>query len=215
VIRFSVDGIELSRVLSNVLAFIPANSRIKTARVSLGPDGVYAIGTDTYAIGSDVCQVENYEGPPDGVVIELDKDALAEVEKVGRADRKKGRAAAEVEYGPEGLRVDNSDETAFVRPTEPTDLTRDVWTACAELLTRLERTEPALPVRVAFDPVLLSRFSKVKADKTERIADFLIYDAESPALVKIGPTFVGAIMPIHRETHARNVGEDGMWSDAA
>jgi hypothetical protein len=67
------------------------------------------------------------------------------------------------------------------------------------------------PFRTAFQPQLLQRFAKVKADKAERVADLAIADPDAPVLVKIGPSFKGLIMPVSRAVHAVNVGQEGLW----
>jgi hypothetical protein len=89
------------------------------------------------------------------------------------------------------------------------------------LLERMERRTPALPELIAFDPALLAYFSKVKVAKVkgkanetlERAMDLCVFDAKEPVLVKIGPTFRGAIMPIDRDVHRENVEQfdGGLW----
>lgn len=221
---FSVDGLELSRVMANALAFLPARSRANTARIQIvstapGAARLEVTATDTYAIGTDFCDVEQYEAPASGVrpCFELDRDGLAALDRIGRLDRKKTRRPVTVAYF-EGdcLKVEADEANAEAAPiVAATAESAQLWDACDELMARLLRKEPALPRTIAFDPALLARFAKVRADKTERVADFLIYDNEAPVLVRIGPSFVGAVMPIARDVHAENVGADGLWNEAA
>ncbi|MFF0481037.1 hypothetical protein [Streptomyces sp. NPDC004435] len=187
---------------------------VKTARAHLGPAGLTFTGTDGYAVGQDSAPVEDYEGPAEGVTVHLGRDALADLDSGGRKD-KKGFGRVELRPG-DGLifRPGNNDV-----PTAGGDLIAQadprVWDMLDTLFTRLEGRPPALPELVAFDPALLSRFSKVKAPKGKdglgRALDMCVYDSKGPILVKIGPTFRGVIMPIDREVHEENVGQDGLW----
>lgn len=212
---FSVDGLELSRVVANALVFLPARSRFGTARLEVTPGGIRATATDSYAVGTDTCVITEYAGQPEPFWLELNRDGLAALDKIGRTDRKVTRKPVTVTITAATVvaSVDDQAETAEV--VAPTPDSHALWDACDNLLERLNRTDAALPQTIAFDPTLLSRFAKVRADKTERVADFLIFDNEAPVLVRIGPSFVGAVMPIHRSTHAENVGADGLWDTAA
>jgi len=205
---------EMARAAYNALAFFPARSMVKTARVQVSPAGLTVTGTDGYAIGQDTAPVEDYEGPSGGVTLHVGRDALADLDSAGRKD-KKGFGRLEVKPG-DGLvfRPGNNDT-----PTAAQDVSAQaddaLWGMLDSLFTRLEGRPLAVPELVAFDPALLARFSKVKAPKGKdglgRALDMLIFDAKEPILIKIGPTFRGVIMPIDREVHGENVGQDGLW----
>jgi hypothetical protein len=208
----------MARIAYNALAFLPARSMVKTARLQLGPAGLRATGTDGYAIGQDSAPVEDYEGPTGGVTVHVDRSVLADLDTAGRKD-KKGFGRLEVKSA-DGLvfRPGNNDT-----PTAGQDLSataEPVWDFIDDLFTRLEGRPLALPELVAFDAALLARFSKVKAPKVklegsganlERCLDMCVFNAREPILIKIGPTFRGVIMPIDREVHAENVGPEGLW----
>lgn len=208
---------EMARAAYNALAFVPARSQVKTARLELSGAGLTVTGTDGYAIGQDTAPVESYEGPSEGLTVHVDREALAALDTGGRKD-KKGFGKLEVHPG-DGLifRPANNDT-----PTAAQDASAQaddgLWGMLDSLFQRLERRMPALPELVAFDAALLARFSKVKAPKVksgdsnlDRCLDMCVYDSKEPILIKLGPTFRGVIMPIDRDVHAENVGPEGLW----
>lgn len=205
---------EMARAAYNAHAFVPARSMVKTARIELGPAGLRITGTDGYAIGQDTAPVEDYEGPAGGVAVHVERDALAALDTGGRKD-KKGFGRLEVRPG-DGLvfRPANNDVPTAARDAAAL-ADEQFWGMLDTLFTRLEGRPLALPELVAFDPALLARFSKIKAPKGKdglgRALDMLIFDAREPILCKVGPTFRGVIMPIDRDVHAENVGQDGLW----
>ncbi|MEV6730578.1 hypothetical protein [Streptomyces sp. NPDC051364] len=212
-----VPSEEMARVAYNALAFLPARSMVKTARLELSPEGLRATGTDGYAIGQDSAPVDDYSGPPGGFTVHVDRTVLAELDTAGRKD-KKGFGRLEVRPG-DGLifRPGNNDT-----PTAGQDVSGqaddNLWAMLDSLFTRLEGRKPALPELVAFDAALLARFSKVKAPKVknhdanlDRCLDMCVFNSKEPILIKIGPTFRGVIMPIDRDVHAENIGPDGLW----
>lgn len=204
VARATVPSDDLARVAANALAFLPARSQHKTARLTLAPGVLTITATDGYALGMDSCPAD-----VDGsVTVDVDRDGLAELDKAGRAD-KKFSGVIEV-YPLDAVRFVASDTAVTAVKAYESDA--DLWEMVDDLLLKLPNTGFSLPKTVALDPTLLMRFSKVKADKATRIADFHIADPESPVLVKIGTTFVGCIMPIDRGVHAENVGPEGLWA---
>jgi hypothetical protein len=205
-VKAAVPSEELARVAANALAFLPARSKYKHARLSIGLGVVGITATDGYAVGSD----HTLATTTGGGSVYVDREALAELDKAGRADKK---WSGDLEVFPgDCLKFTSSDGTEVAVPIhEPVE---ELWVAVDGLFERLDGGAPRLPAVVALDPQLLMRFSKVKADKAERIADFVITDPEAPILVKIGPSFRGIIMPVNRGAHAALVGEDGLW-DAA
>ncbi|MFJ9423409.1 hypothetical protein [Streptomyces sp. NPDC101249] len=205
---------EMARAAYNAHAFVPARAMVKTARVELGPAGLRFTGTDGYAIGQDTAAVEGYEGPPEGVTVHVERDALAALDTAGRKD-KKGFGKLELRPG-DGLvfRPGNNDTPTAAQDTSAL-ADEQLWGMLDSLFTRLEGRPLALPELVAFDPALLARFSKVKAPKGKdglgRALDMCVFNAKEPILCKIGPSFRGVIMPIDREVHEENVGPEGLW----
>jgi hypothetical protein len=215
-----VESDAFARVCANALAFIPARSQVKTARVEVWPDGFRVTGTDGFAIGQDTAEMDEYEGPPDGAVFHVTREALADLDSAGRKD-KKGFGKLVFKPG-DGLifRPANNDVACAVQ--DVTDQAHaPLWGAVDGLMEKLEGRKPNLPEVLCFDPALLMRFSKVKAAKKttkagnnlERGMDLYIFDNAEPILVRIGPTFRGAVMPIQREVHRENVEQDdgGLW----
>lgn len=192
----------------NAHAFLPARSPVPAALVTLSRDRLTFTGTDTYAVGRAWTGVSGPETDEQAVSACLSRDDLAALEKAARGD-KKGESQVTVTH--DGVTLVTSDEETHHYAASTARLPDDIWHKVDDLLTRLDGREPVVPEVVAFDPTLLSRFAKVKADKRERVADFYLTDAWEPALVKIGTEFTGAIMPVERETHTRNVGEEGLW----
>lgn len=210
-----VDSDDLARVAHNALAFLPAVSRVKVAQLKAGPGLLSICSTDTWTVGVDTLRPRGRQLQP---VIEsnITREGLQALEAAARADKK---AQGRIEIFPlDSCRfTDSRGQVTSAELTSDDALPAEFhWEMVEELLFRLDQGAPLLPRRVAFDPKLLARFAKVKCDKAERVADLLITDDESPVLVKIGPTFVGAIMPIHRETHVETVGDDeGLWDSVA
>lgn len=208
---------EMARAVYNALAFLPARSMVKTARLELSSEGLRATGTDGYAIGQDTCPVESYSGPSEGLTVHVGRSVLADLDTAGRKD-KKGFGRLEVKPGDGVIFRPANNDT----PTAGQDLASqaddNVWAMLDDLFKRLEGRPPSMPELVAFDAALLARFSKVKAAKVktgdsnlERCLDMAIFDAKEPILIKIGPTFRGVIMPIDRDVHEENVGPEGLW----
>ncbi|MCP9207822.1 hypothetical protein [Streptomyces cucumeris] len=187
---------------------------VKTARIQLGPAGLTVTGTDGYAIGQDAAPVEDYEGPADGVTLHVDRTALADLDTGGRKD-KKGFGRLEVKPGDGLIFRPGNNDTPTAAQDASAQADERLWGMLDSLFTRLDGRPLAVPELVAFDPALLARFSKVKAPKGKdglgRALDMCVYDSKEPILCKIGPTFRGVIMPIDREVHEENVGQDGLW----
>lgn len=216
--QITIEATELARILGNAIAFIPARSLIKTARLVFTKERLIAEGTDGYAAGSDWALIESSK-VPEGEYVELliergsapsgDKpgSGIALLESVARKEGKKYPATLSI---GDQLTLDVQGEKATVAIAN-NGHDEGVYSALAEVFGSAEKREAAIPGVVCFDPALLSRFTKVKADKTERMADFLMSDTHGPVLVKIGPSFRGLIMPIDREDHANKQGPEGLW----
>jgi hypothetical protein len=198
----SINGLELSRVLANALAFVPARAKTPFIRLSVGWGYVSATGTDTYAVGHDVAAC-----PTSGSVsVTLNRADAVDLEAAARKD-KKGLGTLTVErqgvlYLPSQASVEGS---GVAQVSEDHS---ELWDACDRLLDRLEGSRLALPTVVAFQPDILARFAKVKA-VGENVADFYFYDQHAQVLVRFGETFRGAIMPITRE----QAPEGSLWNE--
>lgn len=199
-----VDSVLFAQAANNALAFLPANSQVKLARMRLTPDGVEFTATDTYAAGRDAATVHDFQG--DDITVMVDRAALQGFDSAGRKDRK-GIGVVSVFNGRVMFAPQDQELATEVHEDYSANASEivDMFDAIDEMLAESQE------FRTAFQPQLLQRFSKVKADKVERVADLAIDDPEAPVLVKIGPTFRGLIMPVSRETHAVNVGEEGLW----
>ena len=213
----TLNSEDMARVASNALAFLPARAMVKTARLQLSSAGLEVTGTDGYTIGQDTAPVEGYEGPAEGVTVHVSREALADLDSAGRKD-KKGFGKLDVRPGDGVIFRPSTNDVPTAAQDVSGQASADLWASLDSLFTRLERQAPALPELVAFDPALLARFSKVKAPKVkhgdaalDRCLDMAIFDPKAPILVKIGPTFRGVIMPVDRDVHAENVGQEGLW----
>lgn len=215
--------------MTNALAFFPARGQVNHALLSFWPDKVEATGTDTYTLGRDQCQAEDFQTADKAafpVRVELDRDGWKEIEPQARKDKgytgyleyrpgdsltfRPGGEKAEVATArdfsdePWGYRINGAQKDAF-------------WDMCDELLTRYGRESGEAPSAMAFDPALFGRFSKVKLSKAtdhEKILDFWYQGQGAPMLAKVGATFHGLIMPIDREGYVEGQGDgsqDNLW----
>lgn len=215
-----IESATLAQIANNALAHFPANSLIKTARVRLSPAGIEITATDSYTAGKDYCAW--YDGKYSGGfhVFEVSRECLQGWDSTGRKDKatdpttgKRTAAIGVLTYRPEdGTTFSPNEETvppeSHLDVTGEGGITPEMWKAIDDMLGDIEDDD----IKTCFQPGLLQRFAKVKADKNERVADLAISDPERPVLVKIGPTFKGLIMPVKREKHAKSVGdEEGLW----
>jgi hypothetical protein len=222
--------------MANALAFFPARSVITTALLRFYPDRIVATGTDTYTLGRDECPAEDWRSAEVAdfpVEVELDRDGLKEIEDQCRRD--KGNIAT-LEYRPgDCLTFFPGGSGTEKRPTATTpakDMTHEgttflvdkerverktIWELTDVLLERMRRQEMVMPDGpMAFDPTYFGRFGKVKVDKNaeaDTILDLIYQGEELPMLAKVGPTFIGAIMPINRERYASRQpqGREFLW----
>lgn len=226
----TVESDDLARIFTNALAFFPARSIVKTALLRVYGGSIEATGTDTYTVGRDWCEVREWNseaGAMDAlpIVIELDREGWADIEKQARADKgKTGRLeftpGDALVFRPGGQKAENGvaqDMTGKLSTkltNSETLESREVWQLCDELLERMAERPMIEPHVIAFDPDLFTRFHRVKpSGDAEKVIDFLYQGEGNPMLAKIGPTFVGAIMPIDRATYAANQdgGQDALW----
>lgn len=201
-----VDSHALATAANNALAFLPAASTmVKVARLVVSSEGVEFTATDGYAAGRDSCPVDDFEGEPVSMLV--DRACLQGLDGTGRKD-KKGSGVLKATPGDGVVFTPMDKELTPEAHLDVSSMHASAWEAYAAIDECLDTEQE---FRTAFQPQLLMRFSKVKADKSERVADLAIDDPEAPVLVKIGTTFRGLIMPVDRAIHAENVGEEGLW----
>lgn len=212
--RLRVEADHLARVMGNALAFFPAKGQVDTARLQIVvPDRIIATGTDTYTAGQDSCPCDGYTSPNESALmqtVELDRDGWREIEAQTRKDKgETGVLQYEpgdcLIYMPGGRKASKAvaiDMTGKSTARFSTDgiTTQGVWELIDDLFHRLGEQE----TRFTFDPDYLARFSKVKIDKAlglDRVVDLAHQGDDEPMLAKVGPTFMGAIMPVDREVY--------------
>ena len=209
-LKATTDAPQLATALGNALAFLPARSIIRYVAIGITADAIRTCGTDSYAAGTDLAPVTGFVGSEPEWICLIDKDGLTRLERCVR-EAKKVEATLLVEDGsvtvspmglPEASAVDHSNGHA-----EIVDMHLAVW----DIIDAAEKRVNVLPPGIMLDPTLFGRFAKVKADKSERKADLLFSAGHEPALIKIGPTFKGLIMPIDRDVNASNIGPEGLW----
>ncbi|MEU7189108.1 hypothetical protein [Streptomyces sp. NPDC045369] len=145
--------------------------------------------------------------------IELTRADLSALDKAGRACKGDMRVTA----GPDGVMVEGMQQQVYEAiPDRASTLKYDraIWDLCRDLLVKLDRSEPAIPEHVAVDPSLLARFGKIKTPKeTSPLLDMAITSANEPILIRCGPDFRGALMPVDRAVArgAKTRGGDFLW----
>lgn len=203
-----VNAAALATAARNALAFIPSQAKVPVAQVSrltVAPSGLWFTGTDTYAAGRAECPILDFTGDP--CVVLIDRPTLVLIDKIGLSDKK---SSGELTVVP-GEGVWYQPQAGSGDPFNGPDVSAgnaeawEMFTAIDEMLAEPKQ------FRSAFQPQLLSRFGKVVADDSDRVADLCIDDPELPVLVKIGTLFEGLVMPVSREVHATNIGEEGLW----
>lgn len=209
-VRVTVESPAIAKAFGNALAFMPARSQVKYARIVIENDAVYTAGTDGYAAGTDWAEVNECQGLPlEGLTLLVDKEALTLLDRAAR-ESKKAPASLQVE-GNLLTFAGGEDVELLTVETFQDEHTANIYEHLTELIGAREAKPPVIPGVLCLDPALWSKFTKVKADKGDRKADLLMSDSYEPVLIKIGPTFKGLLMPIEREVHAANVGADGLW----
>jgi hypothetical protein len=202
---------------------------VTTALLKVWSDCLEATGTDTYTIGRDECRARDFQSNADPgdmpIQIELDRDGWRDIEAQARKDKGytgrlefiPGDALIFHPGGPKaekGVAQDKTGKGTTQFTNRDTLDTRDIWDLCDELLTVLQSRELQVPHIFTLDPSLLVRFNKVRSSgNADRVMDFNYQGEGHAILVKIGPTFIGAIMPIDREVYAANQddGQEGLW----
>lgn len=210
----TVDGTAFARACHNALAHMPARGPYPIARLSLTAHGLAVLGTDGYTLGRAECA---YDIPPadlrDGLSVGVPRDGLSTLDTLGRA----ARGLVDVVVDPRAVELTSrgAAEAAGMVMTEPISLAvAGLWEACDDLLRGWVTGRPAVPELVALDPALWGRFAKVKVPTGKSaMADLLISGPDDPILIKIGPGFLGAIMPVDREVAgaAASRGQEFLW----
>lgn len=222
---FNVESINLARLLANGLVFFPARSVVKTGRVRLWPDRLEVTTTDTYAAGTDSCPAEflGANDPPRAwpVSLELDRDGWRDIEKQARADRGN---VGRVEYragdclhfacgdGIRGVAKDVTGKLTTRLVSGDALASESVWALTDAMLERLRGEPTVAPERLTFDPALLGRFGKVRTPDSwggGKVLDLIYQGPGEPLLAKVGPSFVGAIMPVDRAAYVDAQGPEG------
>lgn len=186
-------------MLANLGAFVPARSAVPLVQLSITADVVSGAVCDLYTAARESLPVAAFDGDPAGCVVELEAAGAAGLEKAARADRK-GFGWLEwhpgdcVRFLPEyGVVATAKDVTGAVGQFANPGL----WDAVADLFVRLDCDPRELPRTVALNPDYVARLGKIRLPRGHApIADFSFHDPHRAVLVKIGPTFQAAIMPI-------------------
>ena len=201
--RIKVECAGLAVAASNALAFLPANSTVKVARMRLRGPLIDFMATDTYAAGNGWTRANSISGD-EAFELLMSRDALTDLERTARMGKKVEGELSVTDTGFTFLVLDGA--------SEPIRHEAIVNAEASEMFDVIDgMLMPEQEFRTAFQPMLLQRFSKVKADKDQRVADVAIDDPDSPVLIKIGTEFRGLVMPVSRSVHAELIGEEGLW----
>lgn len=200
----NLPGPDLARVLNNALVFVPARSRVPYVRVSIGGGYVIATGTDSYTVGTDSAAAMT----ADSTTVYVERKDVQELEKAARLAKKEDvvlEVKRDVATDLHHIRLTVGD--VYIGPfltakDEDADL---VFKHVDVLMDRLDRQEPVALHTIAFGPDLFARFSKVRGER-DHTMHVIPQARDKPALVRIGPTFRGAIMPI-----VPIEPEEGLW----
>lgn len=229
-VGFTVDAGALARTIANALAFCPARSAYPVVRLTVSTGRVDAIATDTYAVGSDWAEART----TGALAVVLERADAQALEKMARGERGGDLIVTFGEADPLGGRmvtvvtlggVDLTRET-LVRgraPYEPTardghgTTEADLFAALDGLMGRLDDEvvpilhDGPIPLDIYFTPSILMAFSKVKSSGDTPTLGMRIYDPTEPLLVKIGPSFRGAIMPVVPEKAEPEYRAEMLW----
>ncbi|MFI6685358.1 hypothetical protein [Streptomyces sp. NPDC050485] len=210
--NFIVEGEEFARAAYNALAFTPARSPVPAAMFYVSDTEVFFLATDTYAVGRPTLGEV-----PDAkceAAVELTRADLANLDKLGRTCKGELRVAIPDGRGLVVSGVQATMQEVIPSRVESLSYDRKVWELCHSLLNHLDRKEANMPELLALDPGLLSRFGKIKTPRgTSPMLDMKISSDRDPILVKCGPNFKGALMPVDREVagSAAARGSDFLW----
>ncbi|MFE9120861.1 hypothetical protein [Streptomyces sp. NPDC007172] len=208
--HFIIEGEDFARAAYNALAFTPARSVVPAAILHVEAAEGYFLATDTYAIGR--ASVGPLEGFCSTAEMELSRTDLSELDKIGRSC--KGQLRVTVRDGGELIAAGIQANVQTVIPRRSFEYDKGVWKLCTSLLEKLDRENVNVPELLALDPGLLSRFGKIKTPKgTSPMLDLKITAHDEPILIRCGPLFTGALMPVDREVAEKSAarGVDFLW----
>ncbi|GAA0579241.1 hypothetical protein [Streptomyces crystallinus] len=208
--HFVIEGEDFARAAYNALAFTPARSVVPAALLRLKDSEGYFLATDTYAIGR--ASIGPLEGFSSSVELELARTDLTELDKIGRSCKGQLRVTVKDDGGliVSGMQMNVQ---AAISPRS-LEYDKGVWKLCTSLLEKLDREDVNVPELLALDPGLLSRFGKIKTPKgTSPMLDLRITAHDEPILIKCGPQFTGALMPVDRDVAEKSTarGVDFLW----
>jgi hypothetical protein len=201
-VRVTAPGNEIARICANAAAFVPAKAETQMLALRALAGRLEARGTDGYAAG-----VDSTEAGTTGIAsVALARDDMALIETKARSVVKATvtliLTPAQVSLSAEGK---SGELLTGSVPAAPYPV---AWAALDRLMERdFSENRPEF---VAFDPQLFGRVAKVKVPAPDRVMDLWFSDPEQPVLVKIGPTFRGLVMPLHRK-RAEAYAPEGLW----
>ncbi|MFD9569722.1 hypothetical protein ACFWBI_07745 [Streptomyces sp. NPDC059982] len=210
--QITLEGEDFARAAFNALAFTPARSPIPAAMLYVSRGEAYFLATDTYTIGRPSLGLVG-QGLGDRA-IELTRADLAALDKLGRACKGEVRVEMPNDNGLVVSAVQAPMQEVIPDRGSSLNYDRSVWDLCHSLLEKLDRQDAALPEVLALDPSLLSRFGKIKTERgLSPMLDLRIVSEKDPILIKCGPGFLGALMPVDREVAAvaPTRGGDFLW----
>ncbi|AYV29651.1 hypothetical protein ACWCYZ_00855 [Streptomyces virginiae] len=210
--EITLEGEAVARAAYNALAFTPARSPIPAAMFYVSDGEVYFLATDTYAIGRPT--LGHIAEPNRQVAIELTREDLASLDRLGRACKGEVRVSMPDDRGLIVSAVQVAMQEVIPDRAGALTYDREIWDLCHSLLDQLDERNADVPELVALDPTLLSRFGKIKTPRgTSPMLDMKIVSEKEPILIKCGPQFRGALMPVDREVAgtAATRGGDFLW----
>ncbi|MFJ4474853.1 hypothetical protein [Streptomyces xanthochromogenes] len=210
--EFVVEGEEFARASYNALAFTPARSVVPVAMLYVSAEEAFFLATDTYAIGRH--SLGKVDGVQHGAAVELTRADLANLDKLGRTCKGELRVVITDDEGLIVSGVQANTQEVIPNRVDTLSYDRKVWELCHSLLAQLDRREAVIPELLALDPGLLSRFGKIKTPRgTSPLLDMKITSDRDPILIKCGPNFRGALMPVDREVAGAAAvrGGDFLW----
>ena len=190
---------ELVRALTNVNGFVPAASKFPVVRYELVP-GLTVTAADLYTVGSEDVEPIEFSGAPESIIVSSEHSKALE-----KFVREAKRGEVTLELNENGLRAIDVDRDRGEFPPAYVEGDPEKWDRFFELveevmvaLERRTEEELRLPDAIAFQPQRLAAFAKVRVPGDGVVMDLSITTADDAVLVKIGPTFRGAIQPVTR-----------------
>jgi hypothetical protein len=225
--QVTIAAPDLARALGNALAFQPAKNIVPYSYLRVAVADVTVVGSQNdHVIGTDEAPVIKSDGIFRPTASLLSKDGLTTLERAAREAKKSnvvlGADGQTVSLYPFGETKDEATVEQGLRDVSKT-VAEDFaghedgpkwiahYEAILDMFDEIEKRDHVLPPDIILDLRLASPFTKIKADKNDRMAHLLFGDGYDPVFIKIGPTFRGMWVPIEPETHEKNVGPEGLW----